>query len=142
MGIAPIPVSPRIAVGYDVENPLSLFGYLGQIRLAYMMGADLAALAMCRTVTEILFRRHYNNDKSTELPTLIKSTQGSARYWFMRGLNIVDGVDIAAGVVLANHILHAEVDDIPNKKLPEELVEGWTRVLAVLIREAPPATRR
>ena len=33
--------------------------YLDQIRLAYVVGADLAAIALCRSTTELLIRYHY-----------------------------------------------------------------------------------
>jgi hypothetical protein len=146
--IAPISVPRDVSESYEVDHPESLFGYLGQVRLAYMIGADLAALAMCRTVTENLFRRHYNNDKNTDLPTLVKSTQEKPRCGFMKHLyivdsvNIVDRVDIADGVKEANRILHSEGEDTRRKTVPRELVKGWARVLAELIRQAPPVTRR
>ena len=145
----PNPSAPGVSEGYELDHPESLFGYLGQVRLAYMMGADLAALAMCRAVTENLFRNHYNNnDKSPDLPGLIRITQEKPRCGFMRHLHIVDSiniadrVDIADGVKEANRILHSEGENIPRKRVPRELVKGWTRVLAELIRHAPPAAVR
>jgi hypothetical protein len=148
--MAPIPVPQEVSEGYELDHPESLFGYLGQVRLAYMMGADLAALAMCRAVTENLFRNHYNNnDKSPDLPSLIRITQEKPRCGFMRHLHIVDSVniadrvDIADGVKEANRILHSKGENIARKWVsPRELVKGWTRVLAELIRHAPPAAVR
>jgi hypothetical protein len=59
---------PVVAVPQEVsdkcglDEPRGLFGYLDQIRLAYILGADLAAIALCRVATELLIRYHYAGD--------------------------------------------------------------------------------
>ena len=54
-----IPVQKHLSDKYGLDEPRGLFGYLDQIRLAYVVGADLAAIALCRTTTELLVRYHY-----------------------------------------------------------------------------------
>jgi hypothetical protein len=50
---------PEIIVATHVSEQRRLLGYLDQIRLAYVVGADFAAIALCRSTTELLIRYHY-----------------------------------------------------------------------------------
>jgi hypothetical protein len=52
-------VAKHLSDKYPLNEPRGLFGYLDQIRLAYIVGADLAAIALCRSTTELLIRHHY-----------------------------------------------------------------------------------
>ncbi|MGC2223122.1 MAG: hypothetical protein WA624_12525 [Methylocella sp.] len=47
-------VPEHVSNAHGLDEPKSLYSYLTNIRLAYMIGADLAAIAMCRAATEIL----------------------------------------------------------------------------------------
>jgi hypothetical protein len=49
--IRPIPVPPPVSEGHGIDDTESLFGYLNQVRLAHIIGADLVAIALCRTTT-------------------------------------------------------------------------------------------
>jgi hypothetical protein len=56
----PVIIIPQhVSDKYSLDQPLGLFGYLTQIRLAFIIGADLAAIALCRATTELLIRFHY-----------------------------------------------------------------------------------
>lgn len=108
-----ISVPQHVSDMYGPEEPLGLFSYLDQIRLAYLVGADLAATALCRTTTEVLIRCHYANHvpdvqdprktKLTGSPgegklNLIEHAEG--RHEFLRVFNLSELVKSA------NEILH------------------------------------
>jgi hypothetical protein len=122
-----ITVPKHVSDKHGIEDPYSLFGYLTQIRLAYMIGADLAAIAMCRAVTEILIRVHYNQDDKTDLMTLIKSTQKRREGSVLRDRNIV------AKVQAANDILHVNKGDIEHRDRSRALIRDWVEALQELI---------
>jgi hypothetical protein len=134
--IDPIPVPQHVSQGHGPDDPESLFGKLHQVRHAYIIGADLAAIAMCRAVTEILFRRHYNDDQHTKLSDLIKGTPA------FRKLPPSDQRVIENGVAEADRILHSGREDTRNKEPTEELIGRWIKALVEFIRGAPPGTRR
>ena len=59
----PVIVVPQhVSDRYGLDEPHGLYGLLTQVRLAYMSGANLAAIALCRSVTELLIRYHYASD--------------------------------------------------------------------------------
>jgi hypothetical protein len=63
-----IAVPQHVSDAHGLDDPRSLYSYLENIRLAYVAGAFLAAISMCRSATEILIRDHYNQkDHSTDL---------------------------------------------------------------------------
>jgi hypothetical protein len=120
----PIHVSNR----HGIEDPYSLFAYLTQIRLAYMIGADLAAIAMCRAATEILIRVHYNQDDKTDLMNLIKKTQERRQVsQLFRNHNIVSKVREA------NDILHFNKDAIQHRDRSRALIRDWVNALQDMI---------
>jgi hypothetical protein len=119
----PVIIVPKqVSDKRGIEDPRSLFGYLTQIRLAYMIGADLAAIAMCRAATEILFRVHFNQDGKTDLTTLIRSTQQRPRFLFLKSYNIIEKVREA------NAVLHVEKDDIVHRARSWDLIREWVKV--------------
>jgi len=121
--IVPKPISDK----HGIEDPYSLFGYLTQVRLAYMIGADLAAIAMCRAATEILIRVHYNQDDDTKLGPLIRATLRKPQYSFLRTYNIDRKVEEA------NDILHFNKDDIDHRDRLRSLIREWVKVLQEMI---------
>lgn len=124
----PVIVVPKaISDKHGIEDPQSLFSYLTQIRLAYMIGADLAAIAMCRAVTEILVRRHYNKDAETPLTKLIKSTEKRSEGRVLRVYNIAAKVDDA------NNILHNNKGDIDHRDRSRAIIEDWVKGLQEMI---------
>ncbi len=127
----PVIIVPKhVSDKHGVEDPYSLFGYLSQVRLAYIAGADLAAIAMCRAVTEILIRFHYNRDNQTDLMTSIKSTAKRPREGsILRDRNIV------AKVREANDILHVNKDDIEHRDRSSGLIRDWVQALQDMIVE-------
>jgi hypothetical protein len=137
--IRPIVVKEQVSNQYSVEDSRSLFGYLDQIRLAYMIGADFAAIAMCRAVTEILIVDHYNRRDEVEhlkLSQVIKKTQEQHRFSFLESpLKLLDKVNAA------NDILHfnrpaKNVKEFPNRT--QRLVREWIDTLREMIDKAPP----
>jgi hypothetical protein len=118
-----------------------LFEYLKQVRLAYIIGADLAAIALCRTVTELLMRSYYSNDEETDLPRLIRSVQSHRDFRFLEKLNLVKRVREAI------QIMHAastrgergtEDDALPPPRDRARIVaRNWVTALEHMISNAP-----
>jgi hypothetical protein len=99
-----------------------------------MIGADLAAIAMCRAATEIFY--HYNNDPDIELSRLIQQTQKRKENSFMKRDNLV------AKVQEANKVLHftsidCRRDDIENQTRTRNLIREWAKTLHEMITKAP-----
>ena len=126
-----IRVPQHVSDKHALNNTDSLYGYLTQVRLAYMIGADLAAIAMCRSATEMLIRFHYNNDSQTKLGPLIKRTEEQKQNAFLRKHNI------GAKVEEANKILHIEKHDIKTVNLSRALILDWVIALQEIIASAP-----
>jgi hypothetical protein len=126
-----IPVPKKISDAHGIKDPQSLYGYLDNVRLAYIAGATLAAISMCRASTEILIRVHYNkNDYNTKLTPLIKQTQNKREFSFMKNFNIL------AKIEEANNILHFNKEDIRNVDRQTALIREWVVVIKELIGRA------
>ena len=122
----------------DPAEPHGLFGYLNQVRLAYIIGADLAAVALCRATTELLIRQHYASDipnarrsRKTKLSWLIEQAENREEFSFLKNFNLTTRVD------QANDILHTSTDDIKHRDRARGLVRGWVRDLDEMITKAP-----
>jgi hypothetical protein len=131
-------VPQHVSDHYGVEAPHGLFAYLSQVRLAYIVGADLAAIALCRSVTELLIRSHYagdipdaSNSRGPRLRWLIEQLQDRDDFKFLRGFNLV------AKVNEANDILHQAATDIEHRDRARGLLTEWVRVLEEMIDKAP-----
>jgi hypothetical protein len=126
-------VSQHVSDRHGIKDPRSLFAYLTQIRLDYMVEADLAAIAMCRAATEILMRHHYNQDERTDLTPLIQGTQEKRNFQWLKVHNLV------AMVRQANDILHFDFTryDITHKDWSQALVRRWIETLQEMILKAP-----
>jgi hypothetical protein len=123
-----IAVPKAVSDAHGLTEPQSLFAYLENIRLAYLAGAFLAAISMCRAATEILIRDHFNEgDHDTKLTPLIKSTQDKREFAFMRKFNLV------AKVKEASEILHVSKDEIRHVERQRGLIREWVKVLHELI---------
>lgn len=129
----PVIVVPHhVSDEYSPDQPRGLYGGLNEIREAYIVGADLAAIAMCRAVTDLLIRDHYNHCPTGDLTPLIRSTERQSRFTFLKKFNL------AARVKEANDILH-EIgrEDIRHRSRYGSLVIGWVRDLQEVISYAP-----
>jgi hypothetical protein len=131
-------VPQHVSDHYGVEAPHGLFAYLSQVRLAYIIGADLAAIALCRSVTELLIRSHYasdiphaSNSRKTKLGWLIKQLQDRDETKFLRCFNLVKKVKEA------NDIIHQAATDIEHRDRARGLLTEWVRVLEEMIDKAP-----
>ncbi len=134
-----IPVPDHVAEKEQRAGPRGLFRYLNQIRLAYITRADLPALALCRSTTELLIRRHYASDVAdpddsinNPLIPLIKKLQGRLR----------DPSRVIKYVTVANDILHSHPVLDGNGHDPEpdrQLVRDWVTLLKDMIDHVPEA---
>ncbi len=128
-----VSVPQHISDLHGLDEPESLFGYLNQIRIAYMIGADFAAIAMCRATTEILIRRHFNdNDQKTKLSPLIKATESRAEYRDLKKFNLVMKVDSA------NEVLHGPFTTRGAANRARTLVPEWVRELEQMMGIVKP----
>jgi hypothetical protein len=125
-------VPQQVSDAHGLSDPQSLFAYLDNIRVAYVAGAFLAAISMCRAATEIMIRDHYNRkDHRTNLTPLIKETQRRNEFAFMRSFNLV------AKVEEANKLLHFDRDEIRNIDRSRALIQDWIKAIQALIAYAP-----
>ena len=130
-------VPDHVAAKYKLAAPRGLFGYLDQIRLAYVIGADLPALALCRSTTELLIRQHYGSDVadahdsiSNPLIPLMKKVRARLR----------DPSRLFKYIEIANDVLHSRMLDENVHDLPARyrlLVCGWVRLLKQMIDDVP-----
>jgi hypothetical protein len=131
-----IAVPEQVAEGYSVDGKDGLFGYLNQVRRAYIVEADLAAIALCRSITELLIRYHYASydEKTKDMPLnlLIKDTQSNRKFDFLKRLNLIEKVKEA------NKILHnPRHEEITHKDPARGLVQIWITALEEMISKAP-----
>jgi len=131
-------VPQHVSDHYGVEAPHGLFACLSQVRLAYLIGADLAAIALCRSVTELLIRYHYagdiahaTNSRKTGLRWLIEQLQDRDDFKFLKNFSLVAKVDAA------NDILHQAATDIEHRDPAWGLLAHWFKVLEEMIDRAP-----
>jgi len=128
----PVLVVPKhVSDAHGPDEPRSLYAYLNDVRRAYVIGADLAAIAMCRACTEILMRRHYSRDDTTDLTPLVKLTQQKREFAHLRQHNLVSKIDDA------NKLLHFNRQDIPTKDRERALIRDWVTALQEMIARAP-----
>lgn len=150
-------VPQHVSDHYGVEAPHGLFAYLYQVRLAYIIGADWAAIALCRSTTELLIRHHYASHRpnahvssgkgrttltGTNPPGLIQEAEN--RYNFLRNFNLGEKVDDA------NKILHRPIAgemgngvysiETHHRDRARGLLINWVRVLEEMIDKAPPSS--
>jgi hypothetical protein len=108
----------------DPAQPHRLFGYLNQIRLAYIIGADLAAIALCRATTELLIQDHYPSDqkKKGDLSGLIRSVQ--SKFAFLKQGNLIEKVRQANNILHASSLGGSAVDTLPHQNPARGLGSG------------------
>lgn len=141
-----IPVAQHVSDQYSPNKPDGLFGYINEIRIAYVFKADQAAIAMCRAVTEVLIRSHYcsaddlrafdnTGKKQPDLIPLINVLQKKRAFKFLEDLHLIENVK------KANDILHSNKPDyiaLPNHM--KGLVISWVTALTEMINKAPERT--
>jgi hypothetical protein len=136
-----IVVPTHVSDHYQREAPRGLYALLTQVRLAHVIGADLAAIALCRSVTELLIRYHYAYDipnatvskgkEGKNLRWLIEQVQTQKESDFLRNFNLIAKVDAA------NDILHQATTRIEHRNQTRGLLIEWVSVLAEMIDRAP-----
>jgi len=135
-----IPVVPvpkhlsDLSDNYGDNEVRGLFAFLDQIRLAYVVGADLAAIALCRATTELLIRRHYEPHaaESEGLTSLIRRVRKAHPKLEFLG-------DLFEKVREANNILHSSSYNVHDLKRDryQVIVRDWVKLLEKMIDEAP-----
>lgn len=132
----PVLVVPeQVSNKHGIEDPRSLFAYLSNVRICYVAGADLAAIAMCRACTEILLRYHYNYDDETKLTRLAEETQKKPEFAFLRNYNLAEKIEEA------NRLLHFGKSRFQGSDPVRALVLQWVQVLQEVIARAPTNVR-
>ena len=124
-------VPEHVSNHHGLTEPKSLFAYLDNVRNAYLFGADLAAIAMCRATTEMLLRNHYSKDEKSRLTALTERIQSQPSFVFLRPFNLVSKIREA------NRLLHVERTDIEVKEHSKALIREWVAALKEMIVRAP-----
>ncbi len=126
-----IVVKQSVSDQHGINETRGLFSYLREIRTAYIAGAFLSSLAMCRAATEILFRFHYGTiDERTALGRLIEEISLKHDWIIKENFN--------ERVKEANRLLHASKKfDISNSEEAKQIVWNWILPLQNLIQRAP-----
>lgn len=127
----------------DPRTKRTLYATLIQVVRAYMIGAGLAALALCRSATQHLIRYHYAHDipnakdsrktKLTGRDSLIEKIEGQNRFSFLKRFNLTQNV------MAAHEILHMKQQEsvIEHRDADRGLVLKWVRELQEMIDRIP-----
>ena len=128
--LVPFVLIPRhVADKHGPAEPLSLLEHLRQAQEAFIFGAPLAALALVRSVLELVLRIHYGTHENLELKDQIDSVRGLPPK--------VNRTDLHNIRRLANAILHFK----KCVSIPEDIEHQMVKHLGVLqrlIEGAPP----
>ena len=131
-------VPQHVSDHYGVEGTARVVCLSFPGEIGYIIGADQAAIALCRSVTELLIRSHYaseipdaNNSRKTRLGWLIEQLQDRDDFKFLRCINLV------AKVNEANDILHQAATYIEDRDRACGIVIDWFKVLEEMIDKAP-----
>jgi hypothetical protein len=120
--LVPFVLIPRhVASKHGPAQALSLFEHLRQAHEAFVFGAPLAALALVRSVLELVLRNHYRTQG--DLEEQIKTVKG-----LPRGVTRSDLHDIRR---LANAVLHFSTERV---SIPEDIERQIVKHLDVLRR--------
>jgi uncharacterized protein with HEPN domain len=135
-GFPVIAVPHHVSDKYSLDDPRGLYGYLTQVRLACIIGADLAAIALCRATTDLVIRRHYAPDAHERegLHSLITEVQARPKFKFLKEQ------DLRGKVKEADGILHAQALGDNVREFPTRyrvLIRDWVKLLEKMIDEAP-----
>jgi hypothetical protein len=137
----PVILVPRhVADKSGPSEPRELFDYLVQIRLAYIMGADLAAISLCRATTEILMQYYYPSDQkiTKDLPGLIRSVLRQPKFALLRKLNLIEKVRQAHDILHGRSLGGSTVDTLPHQNWAARgLARDWAKALHEMITNAP-----
>jgi uncharacterized protein with HEPN domain len=134
-----IVVPQRVSEKYNLDDPRGLYRYLIQVRLAYIIGADLAAIALCRAATDLLIRRHYapNARENVGLHSLITEVQARPKFNFLKK-NCLLGKVKEANSILHACVLGDNVHELPTRY--RVLIRDWVELLQKMIDDAPEGT--
>jgi hypothetical protein len=134
-----IAVPPHVADNYDPTESQKLFRYLTQIRLSYIIGADLAAIALCRATTELLMQDYYSSDQDIkyDLPGLIRLVQNQQKFSFLRKHNLIPKVRDANNILHGSSSVESAADRLRHQNRARGLAREWVKALEEMIIKAP-----
>lgn len=107
----------------------SLYRLLAEAHRAYVFGCNGAAMALCRSILEDVFTRHYGI-KGEDLKDIITKAEVAYRH-------ITSGMNLHGHRKTVNLVLH---DPQRLKELTSEQVSDFLRILKELIERAPKKT--
>lgn len=122
--IEPILVPDHVANAYGASDPSSLYEMLNQAVRAYVYGASAAAIAMCRTLTDLVLTRHYGCQGEDLEQVIIFAEKQPKNLWVKR-LALQDKRR------LANQVLHEY------REVEDKAVVDWLTTLKELIERVP-----
>jgi hypothetical protein len=135
-------VKQRVSDKHGLTESKSLYAYLANIRRAYVVGADLAALAMCRSVTEILMRHHFKDGDMAKASTSGKKNKeiplGPLARDIVGSIPSLKTFNLEEKIREANQLMHFNRDhDAEKWSNVQSLVRNWVLVLNDFIDAVP-----
>jgi hypothetical protein len=129
-------VKKEVSDKHGLTEKKSLYEYLVNVRRAYVFGADLAALAMCRSITEIIIRRHFNNNDqysdSKEIPLGPLTKRTVDEFPLLKRFNLEEKIKEA------NQLMHFNRDyDAHKWSVVQSLVRNWVMVFYDVLELVP-----
>ncbi len=125
-------IKKAVSDKHGLSEKRSLFAYLKDVRTAYVAGAYLAAIAMCRAITEILINDHLKEGTETKYKTIKRlddTYPELAKY------------NISAKMEVANFLLHFNPEfNITNDRQAELIILNWIEPIQILINLAPESS--
>lgn len=126
-------IPPHVSNQYGFQETLSLFTHFQQAHDAFVFGVPFAALALMRSITEIVLEKHYGAT-GYGLKALIKSAQPHLPNQLLLRLNRLKD--------LADSILHFNPTRAQMPANIEREIVSLLLVLRILIEKAPPRLAR
>lgn len=138
-------VPKRIANKHG-EETLSLYNLLDEAQRAYIFGLDRAAIAMCRSLTEMILIRHYLPQlEGADVAALKGKKEGEFEFIINEAIKLgrhrpnIAAMNLHEKRKLANKILHPKKLLTKKEFPPNQLaaIRDWLRDIRALIENSP-----
>jgi hypothetical protein len=116
---------------YGASDPLSLMARLRQAQGAFVYGVPLAALALMRSILELLFKKHYGWDQRGLLASI---KAANAKSLLPTSIHFVQLQQL---LKLGNDAVHTNPEELHNIADIEREVHSLLFILRTLIEGAP-----
>jgi hypothetical protein len=124
-------VPEHVSNSQATEGHGSLYQMLNEAMRAYVFGAPLASLALCRSLTEVLLKQHYLPGQDDDLVDLIRLAEDNC-YWLKHE-------NLQSKRLLANAIIHRDFQKGSLSGDEDDTALNWLATLKLMIERAPAA---